>query len=354
MTHSLYEKLGVSKDASPEQVKNAYKKLAIQHHPDKGGDIEKFKEISAAYDTLSDADKRRNYDQTGDESGLSGGMGHEFNPHDIFTRFFRGGGNPFEHMGMQFEFQQHFGGGGGGHRGTGGQRRADHRHDIHIQLKDAYFGIHKSVKVSLTKVCFTCLTKCPQCQGLGNITEIHRNGPFTHMSQRQCNVCNGRGKVGSGVSSCKRCGGNCTYTEDVKFELEIEPGTRSGKSISAPGLGEQPQQEGDIAGNLILQIIVDEDHHFKRINEDLEYRTSITFTESVVGKLIDIPHFTGTIRHQIAQFGIIRPNYVYKIKSKGMPPSGDLHVLFDISYPTQVLDDDQRNLIQSIFNDLQL
>jgi DnaJ-class molecular chaperone len=142
----LYEDLGLAKDATPEEIKKAYRSLARTHHPDKGGNADKFKQVQEAYETLSDPQKRQNYDQFGSAEGPQGGPGGF--PPDIFAQMF-GGGNPF------------------GQRGP--VRRADHEHTVTISLDDAYRGLTKNMKITLQRICRECGSKCNTCQGRGQV-----------------------------------------------------------------------------------------------------------------------------------------------------------------------------------------
>lgn len=348
MGYKLYDILGVPRNCSQDDLKKAYRKLAIQHHPDKGGDSEKFKEISHAYDVLSDEEKRRQYDQLGDEGyqqmGAGGGGAH-FDPQSIFEQFFGGGGHPFF----------------GGHDpfGFGGPpRRPQHRkcrtiqHVIQISNHDAYFGVHKTLRVTLNKKCLKCLETCFTCQGQGQITEMTRMGPFTSMATRPCHTCKGTGNISKGKSGCTDCKGKGDYKEEVKIDLHIPKGVSTGHQAIFKNYGEQPQQQGDIAGDLIFEILVQQDPQFERKGMDLFYKQTITFKESVIGKVITIPHYEGIIELNIHEFGIIQPNISYTIPKKGMKSdkeTGNLVLVFQVEYPKQKLEEIAKQEIEEVF-----
>lgn len=341
----LYNALGVSKDASQDEIRKAYKKLAVQNHPDKGGDENKFKEISAAYEILSDEQKRAQYNQIGDAGLESGGMqngnaGPHMNPHDIFSQMF-GGMDPFG-------FNMHH------HQNHQNIRRNDNIHNMNITLADAFVGIRKNIKIILTKTCFKCKTMCNDCQGMGNITEMHRVAIFTQMITRPCGKCNGTGSISKSKKDCTECNGKCNYTVELKQEIDIPKTVTHGFEIRLNGLGEQPQNSKETAGDLVLKILIDEDKNFSRIGNDLIHKLSITFPESIIGKEITIPHFSGEIKMNIDTFGIIEPNKKYIIPGKGMTSNDHLIIIFSIKYPKKSINDDAKKQIEEIFSKLNI
>lgn len=362
MTYKLYESLGVDKNASPEQIKAAYRKLAMQTHPDKGGDPEKFKEVSAAYDVLGDEQKRNEYNQFGDEglqAGAGGGGGGGFpggmNPHDIFAQMFGGGGGGFGGFpGFSFDF-----GGLGQQRRSKEVRRADHHHDIHISLYDAYTGVHKSVKVCISKTCLGCVAKCNQCQGQGIVNQIHRNGPFTQISHSMCDTCNGSGSMSFASKNCVSCKGTAIINEEKKIEIDIPCGVSDKDFIyTAKGLGEQPQKHNEKPGDLIIRIIVDKHPDIIREGANLRNKPfNITFQESVLGKDIEVLHIEGIMKlHTAHHFGVIQPSIDYILKGKGMPHEsnpnkfGDMIINFNITYPSKKLTHDEISLLSTTFS----
>lgn len=369
-TFTLYEALGLQRGASGEQIKSAYKKLAIQNHPDKGGDVEKFKAISAAYNVLSNDEKKQEYDQVGDDGPQHENHhgGHHFNPHDIFAQMFGGGGGGFPFHGHPFAQQHHQH--QQRHRQKQGSRRRDHSHDINIPLHEAYFGAHKGIKIQLEKVCFACKDTCPACQGLGNITQLLRNGPFTQIVQKGCDVCSGSGTISRGSSKCSVCGGKCKYSQDKRVDIQIKPGVPStGFRTTVEGAGEQADTSADTPGDLHINVVVkdvDNDGNVQRygasgehlllINKDL---TTLTLAESILGKKILVPHFTGKFAVDTRSFGIIQPGKEYAVKGKGMPLSkssqtathGDIILKFEVTYPAdRVLTDAEHDTLTIAFD----
>lgn len=353
MSFRLYDVLGLPKGASKEDVKRAYKKLAVQHHPDKGGDPEKFKEISNAYSILGDEQKKSQYDQFGDrmmEQGGGGGFA-EVDPRNIFEQFFGGGGFHFDmfdamHGGMH---------GGRPHPQT---RCANHVHRIHITLAEAFHGVTKTIKISLQKTCFTCKDTCNACQGRGAITDMRRMGPFTQMSTRPCDVCSGSGQIIRGREGCSTCGGQGTYKEDDRKELVIPRGVYNGHQISMRGLGEQPKREGDVPGDLIFHVIITDDPNFFRNGNDLIFRTSITFKEAMLGKEIRVPHYADTFVIDTSSLGVVQPDKPYIFEKKGMPCNpqasefGKLHIVFHVDYPSKPWTNEQKEVLEKCLNQI--
>lgn len=344
MSWKHYETLGIPKGSSKEDIKKAYKKLAVQNHPDKGGDPEKFKEISNAYQVLSDDDKRDRYDQLGDDgfNEMSGGNDgfHGMDPRHIFEQMFGGGMG-----GMPFHFD--FGFGGAPH---GPIKKKNHLHPIRITLADAYHGIHKTIRVSVQRNCKKCREMCHNCQGRGQVTDMRRMGFITQMMQRPCDRCQGSGSTSKGCNDCERQG---TYREEKKLELHIPNGVHSGHKILFEGLGEQSLNDDEIAGDLVFEIHVVPHEHFQRSGDDLMYNTTMSFAESIVGKTITIPHFGGNVDIATHELGIIQPNKPYVIPGKGMP-NGNLVITFHIKYPINKLSAEHRTKMKDLLSEISI
>jgi len=346
MTHKLYDILEVNQNASSDEIKKAYRKLAVKHHPDKGGDEEKFKEISKAYEVLSDVDKRRTYDQLGDngyeQMSTQGGGG--FDANSIFEQFF-GNSNPFDSMfngGHPFMNQ---------HNRTQRTKARNIRHVIQISNKDAYFGLSKTMKITINKTCFKCQTSCSNCQGKGVINSMHRMGPFTTMSSQPCHICSGSGKVTSKNNQCKQCIGKGSFNEERVVEINIPKGVETGYVVNFSGYGEQPTKVDDIAGDLQFEIFVNMDKSFEREKLDLIYKCDILFNDSILGKTIIIPHYDGNIEIDTGKYGVIQPNKTYKLPNRGMNTAnkkGDLIIKFNVIYPKSVLSEEIKNKLRPI------
>jgi DnaJ-class molecular chaperone len=304
-----YEALGLQRGATEEEVKKAYRKLALRLHPDKPtGDAEKFKKIQGAYDILSDPEKRQNYDQFGTADGPTGGPGFPggFNPNDIFTQMF-----------------------GGGPRGP--VRRANHEHELKITLEEAYRGLTKNFKIQLSKPCWTCQKKCPQCHGRGQV-QIQM-GPMSFG--QPCPACQGVGVYGMG---CQECNFKSKKVENLNLELKIPKGIQAGNTLTARGLGEQGRTREEEAGDLIFHVRIQDHPELLRQGDDLVWHTKISFMDSVNGKVLEAPHFDGPIRIDTADWGVLDPREDYVIPGKGFGSEGTTsqgryRVSFNIAYP---------------------
>jgi len=306
-----YAVLGIPREAQDADVKKAYRKLAREHHPDKGGDTEKFKKVQEAYEVLSDPQKRANFDQFGSAEGNPMGFppGAGGFPPDLFAQMF--GGFPGAH-----------------HRG-GPVRRPDHDHEIRISMEESYRGASKNLKLTLTKPCMACRKKCQNCGGRGN---VHMQmGPMAF--QQPCQPCGGRGHARTGCAECNQKGHKL---EHLNLELKIVPGSEAGDVITCHGLGEQAQGPSEEPGDLKFHIKVQEHPEFMRQGIDMIWTTRISFADSVIGKEIRIPHFDGEIVLNTSEWGVLDPREDYIIPAKGFQVGhnkGRLRVSFNIIYP---------------------
>jgi DnaJ-class molecular chaperone len=298
----MYDVLGLTRDATADDIKKAHRKLAREHHPDKGGDPEKFKKVQEAYEVLSDPEKRENFDRFGTAEGNPNGFPP--NPNDIFA--------------------QMFGGAFGGPRGP--VRRADHHHDLKITLEDAYRGLSRTFKVTLSKPCFACRKQCPHCRGRGSV-QIQM-GPMAF--NQPCPPCGGQG---GGSSGCQDCNFKSKKHEPLNLELKIPAGVEDGATLVAGGMGEQPQKPDEEPGDLIFHIKIQDHPELMRQGKDLIWSTRISFTDSVNGKVLQVPHFDGSIEVNTSDWGILDPREDYLIPGKGFVPGGKLRVSFNVVYP---------------------
>ena len=314
MSTDPYEALGVSKGASDEEIKKAYRKLAIKHHPDKGGNPEDFKKIQGAYDILSDSEKKENFDRfgtpEGNPNGFPGGFPGGFPP-DIFAQMFGGGG------GNPFGFPQ-------GPRGP--VRRSNFDHELRVSFEESFRGTTRNMRITLEKTCFTCKKKCPQCHGRGQIQ--HQMGPM--VINQPCGTCRGEGGVAQGP--CNQCQGG-RKKEVLNLELKIPAGVEEGNVMTGHGLGEQPRNPGEEPGDVIFHIKVNQHPEFMRQGLDLIFQTKINFEDSVRGVKLLVPHFDGPIHIDTADWGVLDPREDYIIPFKGFKGQGRLRVQFNVVYP---------------------
>lgn len=267
-----YKILGVDKAASQDEIKKAFRKLALEHHPDKnGGKDEKFKEINEAYSVLSDTKKRQQYDTFGSAGPNMGGRQGGFDGFD-FSGFQNGQGN------VEFDlgdiFGSFFGGGrknqgrGGGH----GTRGADIQVDVEISFKESALGVDKTIEYSRHTTCATCkgnkaepgsdIKTCDQCKGSGYITKTARS-IFGNMEQQYvCDVCEGSGKIPT--KKCRICHGAGIIRQKESVTIHIPGGIENGESLRVGGRGEMVGGQQAMAGDLYIRIRVRPDSHFKK------------------------------------------------------------------------------------------
>lgn len=355
MTWKFYELLDIPRDASKDDIKRAYKKKAVETHPDKGGDPEKFKEIGNAYAVLSDDNQKNRYDQLGDEgfaatggTGGTGGGGMPVDPNDIFSQFF---GN-----GFNFHFQHHHPGMGGGDQNV---RRSDHKHIMKITLDEAFTGFTKNIRIVLQKTCHKCRDRCYACQGRGQITEMHRMGFFTQMTSRPCGTCHGIGMSVKNNTGCGDCKGVGNYNQENIMEINIPAGVDNGFQVLFKEFGEQPAKPTETAGDLIIEIQIIPHEQFTRQGNDLHYKIPISFKNSIIGTKINIQHFSGNFQFNTNDLGIIQNTKQYIIRQKGMPirdsnpkEFGNMIISFEIQYPTIKIKQDDAIRIKELFDDI--
>ena len=334
-----YETLGVSKSASADEIKKAYRKLAIKYHPDKNPGNkeaeEKFKEVSAAYETLSNPDKRRQYDQFGHAAytrGGGGAGGAGFNAQDIFSQFFGGGGfGGFEDL---------FGGGSRRSDPNAPQRGEDLRYALEIDFEDAMYGVDKKINVSRYENCDECSGSgcaagsgkhsCSRCHGTG---QINLSQGFFAVRQT-CPNCSGSGQIID--KPCSKCHGQGRVKVTAPLQIHIPAGVDEGSQLRIPGKGNAGLRGGGY-GNLYVIIRVRPSNVFEREDNDLLCEIPISFTVAAIGGQIDVPTISGktTIRVPAGT----QSGAMLRLKGKGAPSPngggrGDLHLRLLVEVPT--------------------
>ncbi|KAF9459578.1 hypothetical protein BDZ94DRAFT_1284340 [Collybia nuda] len=337
----FYDLLEVPPNASESELKKAYRKKALRLHPDKGGDPELFKEVTHAYEILSDADKRSIYDARG-EAGLSeqGGMGG-MDPQDLFSQLFGGGG-----FGGGGGF---FGGGGGGSRNQGPRKTKDLVHRVHVTLEDLYKG--KTTKLALTRnvICSKCKGKggkegavrtCHSCSGRGIKVTLRQMGPMIQQIQSACDDCNGLGEVINVKDRCTGCKGKKVMPEKKFLEVHIDKGMKGGQTVQFRGESDQsPTAEpGDVV------IVIEEKPHdrFKRQENDLIIEVEIDLLSALAGGQFAIKHLDDRVLMVKLEPGeVIKNGDLKVIHGQGMPSQrhhepGDLYVKLDVKFPDSI------------------
>jgi len=349
-----YDLLGVKPEATLEEIKKCYRKLAIKYHPDKNQGNkeaeEKFKEISVAYETLSNDEKRQNYDRFGKEGLSGGGMGGD--PFDIFSQFFGGGGGGG------------FGFGGGGGRSRGPQRTQDIVTPLTVKLEDIYNGKTKKMKITRNIICKTCVgsgskdgkspQKCKECEGNGIKVMLRQLGPGMFQQVRtQCPECNGKGEVVAEGKRCVDCTGRKTMKETKILQVEIDKGIKNGKRIVFSG--ESDQEPGLETGDIIFEVQEEPHPIFKRSGDDLIMERDIPLIDALTGLSFKINHLDEHVVIIESKKGdMVKPGDIKEVPRQGMPiygrtyESGSLFIKFNVIFP-DTLDTNQINSLRSVF-----
>lgn len=352
-----YELLGVSRTASADELKKAYRKLAMQHHPDKNaGDKEsehKFKEISEAYDVLRDEQRRAAYDRYGHAAFEQGGMGGGAGMGGFEGFDFSDLGGVFGSM-----FDEILGGGRRGQQQQqgqpSGQRGADLRHDLSITLEEAFKGVEKTVRILTSAVCEACNGQgaalgsapvvCPTCAGHGRVRA--QQGFFT--IERACPSCYGAGRVIK--DPCRNCHGAGRVRQERTLSVTIPPGVEDGTRIRLSGEGEAGVRGGH-SGDLYVILSIHPHQLFQREGANLFCRVPIPMTLAALGGEIDVPTIDGDMTRMDVDAGT-QSGHQVRISGKGMtvlrsPVRGDLYVEIAVETPTR-LTKRQRELLQEL------
>ncbi len=342
-----YEVLAVSREATEQEIKSAYRKLALKHHPDRNpGDRaaeERFKEAAEAYAVLADGEKRAAYDRFG-HAGVSSTTGAGFDP-TIFADF----GDIFGGLRDIFGFGDIF---GGGRRG-GPQRGSDLRYDLEISFEESARGIETGIQIPRQEQCETCRgsgaapgsapSVCPHCSGRGQIR--YQQGFFTVA--QTCRQCGGAGRVIT--KPCAECHGNGVIARQRKLTVKIPAGIASGQRLRLQNEGEAGSAGGP-PGDLYVVVHVQESSVFQREGDDLFCRVPITFPIAALGGEVKVPTLDG--HETLAVPEGTQSGHVFRLRAKGMPSvtgrgRGDLHVAVDVSTPKK-LTRDQRQLLEQL------
>ncbi len=352
-----YEVLGVSKTATDDELKKAYRKLAKQYHPDlHPGDKEaeaKFKEINEAYEVLSDADKRAKYDQYGFAAfdpnsgfgGFDGGFGGFDDLGDILGSIFGGG---FGGFGGGF--------GGGGQRRNNGPRKGENvRVNLTLDFEEAVFGCKKEIPVNMVETCPDCKgtgcaegthpETCPDCGGRGTVVRTQRTAMGMMQSTSQCPRCNGRGQVIH--TPCPTCKGNGRIRKKKTVSVNIPAGIDNGQTVSLRGLGNEGVN-GGAPGDLLVTVTVRAHALFERDGSSILLDLPISYAQAVLGAEVTVPTLTGKVKLTIPEG--TDTGTTFRLKGKGVPflrgnGSGDQFVTVNIETPKK-LNDTQKEALR--------
>ena len=342
----FYEVLGVSKGASDDDIKKAYRKMAKQYHPDlHPGDKEaeaKFKEVNEAYEILSDKDKRSRYDQFGhagvDPNFGAGGFGGGFGGYnmgdidlgDLFGSFFGGG----------------FGGGGQRANPNAPRRGETLRVSVTISFEEAAFGCEKEITLTRSETCGEChgsgcapgtsADTCPDCRGTGQIRIQRGGGAFTFATSAPCSRCHGTGKIIH--QPCQDCGGSGQVRKQRKITVSIPAGIDNGQAVSLRGQGGAGINGGP-AGDLLISVTVRPSDKFQRDGTAIYYEQAVSFPQAALGDKLVIPTIDGNVEYDLPRG--TQPGTVFRLRGKGIPSvngrgRGDQFVTVKVAVPTSL------------------
>lgn len=363
MSKDYYKILGIDKNASQDEVKKAFRKLAHEHHPDKqGGNDAKFKEANEAYSVLGDEKKRAQYDQFGAAGPGMGGFGGNggaggFNPNDFGFDFsgFQGG---FGNAGVEFDLGSMFGdifGGGGRQRA---KRGSDISVDLQVSFEESIFGIEKTIVINKTSSCEVCggngakrgskLKTCSTCAGKGKITEVKRSIIGSFQTTRVCETCHGAGKEPE--EKCSTCHGSGIHKRNQELKVKIPAGIEDGEMVRLTGAGEAIS--GGQSGDLYIKIHVKEHAMWQKEGVNLVTDFNVKLSDALLGAQETLKTLDGDITLKIPE-GVTHGE-ILRVKGKGVPTGkgnrGDILVRINVLMPRK-LSREARKVIEGLKNE---
>ena len=343
MAKDYYQTLGVDRQASQDDIKKAFRKLAHEHHPDKGGNEAKFKEINEAYQALGDAEKRARYDQFGSADGPQGFGGGGF----------PGGFDPNAFGDLGDLFGNIFGGGGGGGRRS--QRGQDVEMELYLNFKESIFGVAKEITVNKTNTCARCggqgaepgtkLKECATCKGKGFTIANQRTILGSVQMRVACNDCDGRGEKPE--KACTDCRGEGTSRGRKVLRVDVPAGVEDNMQMRVRGEGESIGVQGE-PGDLYLRLRVSPDARFTREGTTIYIKKKIGFTQAALGDEVQIDTVDGLVSMKIPPG--TQSGDELRLRGKGVPSNrgrGDQIVIVQVVTPTK-LDKDTRRLLEEL------
>lgn len=364
MSEDFYDVLGVSRDASEDEIKQAYRKKATEYHPDVSDDPaaeEKFKKIQKAKDVLTDEEKRQAYDRLGHDRFMQADKQGGFDDQrqragGAHQGPFGGGGDPFGQGGPFGDigdiFDEFFG--GGRSQGRRAQTGADLQTSLTIDLEEAYAGATKQVSLRRPERCETCDGRghppdesprtCPQCNGQGQVTQVQQT-PLGRVQQRStCRRCGGEGELFE--HQCATCGGDGVVRQQTTLSVEIPEGIQDGQTLRMEGEG-APGDRGVRNGDLLIEVSIREHDDFKRDGDDIYYRYPISFPQAVFGDTVEVPTLGGPVEMEIPSG--TQSGEQFRLEGKGMPRLrgrgyGDQYVQVQVVTPSSLNEEQQAAL----------
>jgi len=364
MSEDFYDVLGVSRDASEEEIQEAYREKAREYHPDVSDDPdaeEKFKKAKKAKEVLTDEEKRQAYDRMGhdrfeqaekrggfdDRSGRGGAGGR------------RAGGDPFGGGGfgsVEDIFDQFFGGGGGGRGRDRPRQGQDLKTRLSIGLDEAYEGVEKQFTVTRPETCSDCggeghppdadSRTCPECEGRGQVTRVQRTPMGRVQQTTTCSRCEGEGTLYE--ETCSTCRGDGVVRNEATLSVDVPAGIRDGQSLRMEREG-APGEHGGPNGDLLIEVEIEEHDDFERDGDDLHHTAPITFPQAALGDTVEVPTFDGPVEVDIPAG--TQSGETFRLEGKGMPRlrrrgQGDLLVTVQV-YTPESLNDEQREALEA-------
>ncbi len=359
MSKDYYDILGVAKSASQDEIKAAFRKKAHEHHPDKGGDAEKFKEYNEAYQILGNPEKRQKYDQFGSaafQQGGAGGWGGQG-----FSGFQNGAGMDFdlEDLSEMFGgFGDIFGFGGANRSASKRQTRGrDMEMELKLDFLEAVFGVEKEISFARQETCKHCqgkgaepgtkITSCEHCHGTGVIAKLQRTILGNIQTKSACPYCQGEGQTYS--HKCSVCSGSGVSRGQAKMKVKIPAGIATGESVRLSGQGEAGQK-GSASGDLYLRIRVQPHKKFVRDGYDIRTEESISIQQAILGDKIEVETVGGKVKLKIPEG--TQSGTIFKIKERGVPKlhnggRGDHFIRINVKIPAG-LSKKKRELLEEL------
>lgn len=360
MSKDYYKILGVDKNASQDDIKKAFRKMAHQYHPDKkGGDEAKFKELNEAYQVIGNPQKRAQYDKFGSsfEHAQAGGGFSGFDGFRDFSGYTNGFNMDFDDLSEMFGgIGDIFGFGGGGRKGRA-RKGGDIQIDIAIEFSEAVFGVEKEISFKKRMSCDRCggagaepgskIETCKTCGGAGRVMRVQRTILGNMQTQTVCPDCGGEGKKYS--QKCSKCGGSGVVQDITKIKVKIPAGIDNNETIRLSGYGEAGIK-GAPAGDLYVKIKANPDYRFKREGYDIIYRAEITVAQAALGDKITVPTVDGDVKLKIPEG--TQSGKVFRLSGRGVTRlrgrgRGDQLVEVIVKIPTN-LTREQKNKLEEL------
>lgn len=350
MSKDYYKLLGVGKNATPDEIKRAFKKFALEFHPDRpGGNEAKFKEINEAYQVLGDAEKRKKYDQFGADFETQGGFGQGMGWEDFMhAARGQGGSGGFDFGGVDLGdiFGDLFGMGGGVRRGRSSSKGRDIQVDVEIDFKEAVFGVERELSLRKQSQCEVCngsgaepgskQETCSTCKGQGQVVQTQRTFLGAMQTVAACPVCGGRGQTAS--KKCKHCGGDGILAKTATIKVKIPAGIDDGQSIRLSGQGEAAPR-GGVSGDLYVAVHVRPSKIFTREEFDVYTEKEVGFPQAALGDTVEVETLEGPLKivvpegTELGQLIRLKGRGIHRLNSSSR---GDLYVKIIVRVPKRL------------------